>query len=165
MASSTDQLFSDAAQDTTNEDDFGDAWGDMGDMNEAETFFDAPDDAVSASALTPSLISTPASPQKQQKPAAAYDDSEPDFAGWLSAQAQSKSKAPLPKGLSKPSATGTSTLGRTVATGVVGSGLGAKKATAAPKPRTTAIVPAVSKPKVVDTKPKESATDDWDAWD
>lgn len=166
IASSTDQLFSDAAQDATNDDDFGDAWGDMGDMNEAETFFDAPDDAASASASTPSLISTPASPQKkQQKPAAAYDDSEPDFAGWLSAQAQSKSKAPLPKGLSKLSASGTSTFGRTVTTGAVGSGLGTKKAAAVPKPRTTPIVAAVSKPKVVDTKPKESANDDWDAWD
>ena len=161
VASSTDQFFSDAAQDGSNENDFGDAWGEMGDMHEAETFFDAPDDTVSATASTPNLVSAPASPQKQ-KSVAAYDDSEPDFAGWLSAQAQSKSKAPLPKGLSKSSTSATSSLGRMVTTGAVGSGLGAKKVAANPKRR---VVVPVSKPKTIDTKPKESAGDDWDAWD
>ena len=43
------------------------------------------------------------------------DGGEPDFEGWLNAQAQAKSKAPLPKGLAKPSAPA-----RTTTTGSVG---------------------------------------------
>ena len=104
---------------------------------------------------------------KPSAPTPSFDDGgEPDFAGWLSAQAQAKSKPPLPKGLTRPS---TTTLGnnqqsgsaRSTTTGSVGSGLGLRKlATAAPKPTSTV-------PKKMDTKPKErTADDDWgDAWD
>ncbi|MCJ1298138.1 hypothetical protein MMC08_000927 [Hypocenomyce scalaris] len=137
----TDQFF-DSAQAG---DEIDPAWGDM----DEDFFFDAPL-GVKPSAPTPSFD----------------DGGEPDFAGWLSAQAQAKSKPPLPKGLTRPS---TTTLGnnqqsgsaRSTTTGSVGSGLGLRKlATAAPKPTSTV-------PKKMDTKPKErTADDDWgDAWD
>lgn len=138
----TDQFFG-SAQDE--DDELDEAWGDM----DGESFFDAPSE-IRASAPTPSFD----------------DGGEPDFAGWLSAQAQAKPKPPLPKGLTRPSPT---TLGnnrqanpaRSTTTGSVGSGLGPRKlATAAPKPTSTL-------PKKVDIKPKQgSADDDWgDAWD
>lgn len=92
------------------------------------------------------------------------DGGEPDFEGWLKAQAQAKSKAPLPKGLAKPSvnvsgvSNGTQAVSRTTTTGSVGAGVGAKKlAGAVDKPKSTT--------KAISTKPKE-ADDDWgDAWD
>ena len=91
-------------------------------------------------------------------PPVSFDDGgEPDFEGWLSAQAQAKSKAPLPKGLAKPSAPA-----RTTTTGSVGSGAGAKKlASTIAKPKPPPATKAIS------TKPKETAAeDDWgDAWD
>lgn len=139
----TDQFFG-SAQDE--DDELDEAWGDM----DGESFFDAPSE-IRASAPTPNFD----------------DGGEPDFAGWLSAQAQAKTtKPPLPKGLTRPSAT---TLGsnrqaspaRSTTTGSVGSGLGPRKlATAAPKPTDTL-------PKKIDIKPKQgSADDDWgDAWD
>ena len=134
----SEQFFEDAQ---TVNDEVDDAWGEMGE----ESFFDAP--------VTPAF----------QTPA--FDDGgEPDFAGWLSAQAQAKVKSPLPKGLSKPmpAANGPAMLVRTTTTGSVGAGAGTKKlATTIPKPN-------IVNPKMIDTKPKTSATtdDDWgDAWD
>ena len=85
------------------------------------------------------------------------DGGEPDFEGWLNAQAQAKSKTVLPKGLGKNAAP---SITRTVTTGTVGSGAGAKKlASTVSKPK---AVPAKS----ISTKPKETgADDDWgDAW-
>ena len=108
-----------------------------------------------------------AAPTAEAKPISAlpisFDDGgEPDFEGWLKAQAQAKSKAPLPKGLAKPSANvgnGRQAVTRTTTTGSVGAGAGAKKlagTVAKPKSATT---------KAIDTKPKQ-ADDDWgDAWD
>ncbi|KAI1394956.1 ARM repeat-containing protein [Hypoxylon fuscum] len=120
------------------EQDDGDAWGDMGDMDDdGNAFFDA--------------ASEPAKPAKKEPPVASpapFDDgSEPDFAGWLAAQ-QKKGPAggkPLPKGLTKS----------TTANGKTGSGA-AKK----PLPTRTASKPVVAKK--IDTKPKE--TDDDDGW-
>ena len=86
------------------------------------------------------------------------DGGEPDFEGWLNAQAQAKSKTALPKGLAKPSAP---PITRTTTTGSVGSGTGPKKlANAVHKPTAVAA-------KTINTKPKETAgDDDWgDAWD
>lgn len=140
----TEQFFGDAQAE---DDEIDDAWGEMAE----ESFFDAP----STPALSPPTSTTPT-----QK----YDDGgEPDFAGWLSAQAQAKSKAPLPKGLAKASALGSGRPGapRTTTTGSVGSGAGTRKlASTISKPK---IVPA----KKIDIKPKETAADDdWgDAWD
>ncbi|KAH0563066.1 hypothetical protein GP486_002372, partial [Trichoglossum hirsutum] len=77
---------------TVDNDDFA-AWGNM----EEENFSDAPADTQPAS----SQNTTHTSSVK-----AGFDDGgEPDFAGWLSAQAQAKSKTQLPKGLARPSTT------------------------------------------------------------
>ena len=138
----TDQFF-DSAQDE--DDELDAAWGDM----DGDSFFDAPSEI------------------KASPPAPTFDDGgEPDFAGWLSAQAQAKPKPPLPKGLTRPSATTVgnnrqANVARSTTTGSVGSGLGPRKlATAASKPTSTLS-------KKIDVKPKEGAADDdWgDAWD
>ena len=138
MRTSTDQFFNDAQAE---DDELDEAWGEMGE----DSFFD--------SQITPAITSP--------KP---FDDGgEPDFAGWLSAQAQAKSRAPLPKGLSKlkppPVLNGQPALAKGTSTGSVGVGAGPK--------RVAATKPNVPKAKVIDTKPKDSAADDdWgDAWD
>lgn len=130
---SASTLFEDAE---AQEEDF-EAWGEM----DEDSFFDAPSEAVKV----------------QTKPAPAFDDGgEPDFAGWLAAQEQSKSKKPLPKGLVKPAGR-QATTGRTMSTTSVGTGVGPKKlATAPPKPK---VVIA----KKLDTKPKDSDEGD-DGW-
>ncbi len=120
-----------------------DAWGDM----EEESFFDAPNEVGAK-------ISTPLATNPFQ------DDGEPDFAGWLAAQAQKKPGLgkPLPKGLanlttsnsSRPSATG-----KVATTGSVG-GAGAKKAAV------TAMKPKPIVAKKIDTAPK--VADDDDGW-
>ncbi|RDL37842.1 putative protein kinase family protein [Venustampulla echinocandica] len=129
-------------EDSNAEEDVDDAWGDM----EEESFFDAPSEAPK--------------PSTKAAPSAADpfgDDGEPDFAGWLAAQAQKKPGAkPLPKGLSKPTNGRLAPATRAVSTGGVG-GSGAKK------------VPAVAKPvvaKKIDTAPKDTGVDDgWgDGW-
>lgn len=105
-------------------DDAGDAWGEMGDDDE----------------VIPSSISTKAPAKAAPVP---FDDGdEPDFAGWLAAQAQKKkpgSVKTLPKGLSKPAA--------------------GKKPAAKPATKPAAKPVATKK---IDMKPKE--TEDDDAW-
>lgn len=110
------------------DDDVGDSWGDMGDMDDNdEGFVDAPSEPKTQKKA----------PANTAKP---FEDAEPDFAGWLAAQAQKKSGTkPLPKGLTKG---GSST---------------AKK----PMPSRTASKPVVAKK--LDLKPKETADDD-DNW-
>ena len=141
---STEQFFNDAQDE---DDEIDEAWGEM---NE-DSFFDAP-------LTNPTLAPAPV----------AFDNGgEPDFEGWLNAQAKAKSKAPLPKGLGKPAARPTATTAngrmpvtRTTTTGGVGSGAGIKQVAR------TAVKPNIVAPKVIDTKPKEAADDDWgDAWD
>ena len=135
----TEQYFKNAIED---DEDIDDAWGEMAE----DSFFDAPAEAK------PNIA-----------PPTSFDDGgEPDFEGWLKAQAQAKSKAPLPKGLAKPSANfsnGRQPVTRTTTTGSVGAGVGTKKlasTVAKPKSATT---------KAISTKPKEVG-DDWgDAWD
>jgi len=135
-----EKFFTDAAAD---DEDIDEAWGEM---NE-ESFFDAPSEI--------------------KAPPVSFDDGgEPDFEGWLNAQAQAKSKAPLPKGLTKSTANGSGNgsarggVTRTTTTGSVGSGLGAKKLA------TTVSKPKAKVGKVFSTKPEEGAEDDWgDAWD
>ncbi|KAF7719308.1 Protein kinase [Penicillium ucsense] len=111
--------------------DVFDAWGaiDGDDDDVADAFTDA------VSSPRPSLSNS-----TSKASAVPYDDGgEPDFAGWLAAKNQSKTKNPLPKGLSKSSTT--------------------------PKP--TVKPKAVAPPKKIDTKPKDEDIDDgWgDAWD
>ncbi|PHH75691.1 hypothetical protein CDD80_2180 [Ophiocordyceps camponoti-rufipedis] len=103
-------------------DEGADTWADMGDMGDDDGAVDAPSTTAATSPM-----------------AAPFDDGEPDFAGWLAAQAQKKKKLgagkPLPKGLNKSAA--------------------AKKTT---KPTTK---PAAKK---IDMKPKETGADDDDGW-
>lgn len=139
-----EQFFTDAAEE---DEGFDEAWGEMGE----DSFFDAP----SAASEQPKSSAT--------AQAFSYDDSgEPDFEGWLKAQAQAKkSKAPLATGPSKASSqtNGRQAVTRTTTTGSVGSGLGAKKLA------NTVAKPKAPPPKVISTQPKE-ADDDWgDAWD
>lgn len=101
------------------------------------------------------------------------DAGQPDFAGWLAAQAQSKSKKPLPKGLTKKSEK--SSLKKPVASekvpviGGMESRLvgGLERTTSSSRPtNTTGSAPPAAKPTLkstssitkVDTKPKD---DDW----
>ena len=143
---STEQFFTDAQDE---DDEIDEAWGQM----EEDSFSDVPS---TKSAPVPAPVVT------------AFDDGgEPDFEGWLNAQAKAKSKAPLPKGLAKAATTTTTAAAngrmpvtRTTTTGAVGSGAGVKKVAS------TVVKPNVVTPKVIDTKPKEAADDDWgDAWD
>lgn len=117
------------------DEEIDEAWGDMAEDN----FVDA------SSNLKPAAA-----------PPVSFDDGgEPDFEGWLKAQAQAKSKAALPKGLAKPSAP------RSTTTGSVGLGARPKKlASTVAKPQAVPV-------RHIDTKPKEpAADDDWgDAWD
>ena len=127
------------------DEEIDEAWGEMAE----DSFFDPPAEVV------PKL-----------SPQISFDDGgEPDFEGWLKAQAQAKPRGPLPKGLSKPAASvgnisnGRQAVTRTTTTGSVGTGIGARKlasTVAKPKSATT---------KAISTKPKE-ADDDWgDAWE
>ena len=123
------------------------AWGELAE----DSFFDAPSEA-------PSQAKSPLS-----KPVLYDDGGEPDFEGWLNAQAQAKSKSrgSLPRGLARPSSqpNGRAAVARTTTTGSVGSGSGAKKLAG------TVTKPKPSNSKVIDTKPAEG-DDDWgDAWD
>ncbi|KAI0018763.1 ARM repeat-containing protein [Xylariomycetidae sp. FL0641] len=123
------------------EDDGGDAWGDMGDMD------DMPDEDGDAAAA---YFDAPAPKHKKDVvvpvPGGDDDGGEPDFAGWLAAQAQKKKNAAgggnkaLPKGLAKKK------------------NEGAKK-----KTTTTTTTASANKPaKKIDLKPKAAADDDDD---
>ncbi|KAL8695300.1 MAG: hypothetical protein Q9218_000199 [Villophora microphyllina] len=141
---STDQFFGDAQQE---DDEIDEAWGDPG----KDSFFDAP---VQQNPVLEPSVSTSTS----------FDDGgEPDFEGWLKAQAQARLKAPLPRGLSKPAklTNGRQAAVRSTTTGHVGSGTGAKRLANTTKPANSA-----SGAKAIDTAPKEpSGDDDWgDAW-
>jgi SCY1-like protein 1 len=128
-----------------------DAWGEMDE--DGDSFFDAPNQS------------------KAPKPAPSatnpFDDNgEPDFEGWLAAQAGKKHVGkPLPKGLAKSAnANGRPAVaGRSATTGSVGAGAGAKKAAATTVPAVKAK-PVVAKK--IDTAPKETGDDDgWgDGW-
>ena len=140
---SPEKLFQDEDAD---DEEIDEAWGEFAE----DSFFDAPSEAATKSKAAPS------------KPIAYDDGGEPDFEGWLQAQAHAKSEAkgPLPKGLTKSSTqpSGRAAVTRTTTTGSVGTGAGAKKlagTTTKPKARS----------KIIDTKPVEG-DDDWgDAWD
>ncbi|KAI1823451.1 armadillo-type protein [Xylaria intraflava] len=157
-----DTYFKDAAP--IEEDDGGDAWGDLGDMNddEAAGAWGEPSDntadpwSTSNTTIAPSTAATQTTAtanKPAKKPAmisnkSLEDDSEPDFAGWLAAQAQKKhpgSSKPLPKGLSKSSST-----------------LTKKPLTNRSASATTATTKPIASKKI-DMKPKDTAADD-DGW-
>ena len=149
---STDELIGNAQNE---DDEIDDAWGDM---NE-ETFFDMFPEEPNA---------TP------QSNIATFDDGrEPDFEGWLKAQAQAKLKAPLPKRLVKSSTAqnAASTLltanrptkatARSTTTGTQGSGAYTNKLA------NTSVKPKLAAAKAISDKLVQGAgDDDWgDAWD
>lgn len=113
-------------------DDVFDAWGAIDEDGDNGV------DPFTAAVASPSSSSP--DPTAKKASAVPYDDGgEPDFAGWLAAKNQAKSKNPLPKGLTKSAAA----------------------AKPAAKPRV--VAPA----KKISTKPKDEDVDDgWgDAWD
>lgn len=127
------------------EDAGDDAWGTMGDMDDGDAWGDDTADTTPAS-----FTAAASKPVKKDvsSPAPFDDGSEPDFAGWLAAQANKKTGAkPLPKGLAKANSTGT------VPKKVGGSSVSNNK----PKPVVA---------KKLDMKPKETEDDDgWgDGW-
>jgi SCY1-like protein 1 len=137
---STSSNQNDYFQESNADDDNTDAWADM----QEEAFFDAPSHA-------PKVTPSAANPFG--------DDGEPDFAGWLAAQAGKKpSSKPLPKGLAKSTASNSSRPANAVrvASTAGAGGIAAKKsAGTAPKPKPVAA-------KKIDTAPK--ATDNDEGW-
>jgi SCY1-like protein 1 len=127
------------------DDDFA-AWGDMDD---GEYHDEKPEPKLPA-----------AQPKSLAKP---FEDEEPDFGGWLAAQAGRKTGAkPLPKGLAKSGASTTTNGGlrpgqplRSVSGGHTGPGAGAKKL--------SSIVPLQPK-KRIDVAPKAAEDDSWEGW-
>lgn len=125
-------------------DEFDNEWGGFGD-----------DDGVDNNRGDEDPWSTP----PVSKPAAttSYDDQgEPDFAGWLAAQASTKkaTKNPLPKGLSKPSAPAAKSM-----RAINGGKLSTNEPVAAKK-----ILPKKTK-EVKETKKSNEEEDGWgDAW-
>ncbi|KXJ87728.1 armadillo-type protein [Microdochium bolleyi] len=155
---SVDDYFKDpAAEDDAYDDqdaaDFGDAWGDMGDMDDDGGVSTPNGTSTSTSKTTKSAAMKKSTTTTTSSIGAAGvdDGSEPDFAGWLAAQSQKNKaggggKKPLPKGLSGKASTSTSTLG---AKKTAGGGASAK-----PKPVVA---------KKIDMKPKDTGDDD-DGW-
>jgi SCY1-like protein 1 len=148
-----------------NEEDAADAWGDMDDMaeddnnNEADDaagFFTANDSKPAKSAATTTTKKPTTSSAPSTATATPFDDnSEPDFAGWLAAQAEKKKGGSgvggkgLPKGLSKAG----------------GGSSGAKKPVVAARPKAAAAAAAAAKKKKIDLKPKQSEEEDgWGGW-
>lgn len=134
------------------DDDAGDAWGDMNDVDEAADAWGEPSDSTtdpwSTITTTTTTAAATSKPAKKTSLTAtttttSYDDdgAEPDFAGWLAAQAQKKkpgaANKPLPRGL-------------------------AKKPLASRSASAPAAKPAVAKKKI-DMKPKDTSGDD-DGW-
>ncbi|KAH6840761.1 armadillo-type protein [Chaetomium sp. MPI-CAGE-AT-0009] len=145
--------------DDFNNDDAADAWGAMDDMADDDN--DNNDNDSTGAGAAGFFADTDNNNKPTNKPtkpttasATPFDDgSEPDFAGWLAAQAQKKKPGAikaLPKGLAKSGGAG----------GGGGSGpAAAKKTVVAAKPK--AAVAA----KKIDMKPKETDEDDgWGGW-
>lgn len=129
------------------DEDFGDGWGDMDD-DPSESWADDLEKSSHA----------PSHSTKTSTSTVPYDDGgEPDFEGWLNAQAaaKSQSKKPLPKGLGKKSTTPTITAAKSAA---------ASKTSNVVKPVSTSATS--SKPKATESKSApEEDEDDWgDAW-
>ncbi|KAK4104600.1 ARM repeat-containing protein [Parathielavia hyrcaniae] len=155
--------------DDDDNDDAADAWGDMDDMpddNDNDGFNDNDQGGAAAALFSDDIrpsksntTRTTTTTTTTTTSATPFDDSsEPDFAGWLAAQAQKKSGAALPKGLAKaPSSGGAGSSSSASA--------GKKTATTASAPASTKSRVVVAKTKKIDTKPKESEEDDgWGGW-
>ena len=149
----------------TAEDD-GDAWGDMDGGIGGDDFFGSTNEpsSLSSSTTLPKKESTSASTAASSRTVSGsastpFDDgSEPDFAGWLAAQAQKKSALgpkTLPKGLTKPPSAIESSK-------IAGSAVTTAARKTLPVSKAKVSAPA----KKIDMKPKETAEDDgWgDGW-
>lgn len=135
------------------QEDLLDNWATMDD--DGDSFFDASAEKQIAAS-------------SEQK--ALFDDGgEPDFAGWLTAQAKAKSKPPLPKGISRASGNAMRGTTRSNVAGRSVSGNLPTSAVSSKRPQDTASGAKVSAPrKPIGTVPKEPdpADDDWGAaWD
>ena len=137
--------FFNAVQDA--DDELDDAWGDLGE----DSYFDAPSEATS---------------MKLSTPVPSFDDGgEPDFAGWLNAQAKAKSKKPLPKGIMKSASSANR---RPVATGRTATSGSDSSAATLHKPSNITTTPKAAIAKKIDIKPKDEVEEAnaWgDAWD
>ncbi|GAB1315086.1 Nuclear aminoacylation-dependent tRNA export pathway component [Madurella fahalii] len=168
LPSSSNKESSSFFPDNDDADDGGDAWGDMDDMDDddgdgndknnstgqPEDFFTAAEEPKPSSTRLPKRTATPTLTTSTTTP---FDDgSEPDFAGWLAAQAEKKKKTigggGLPKGLAKTGSTSTTTATATA------------KKTPAGAAASKAKAGTVAKKKI-DMRPKETADDDgWGGW-
>ncbi|KAI4763877.1 ARM repeat-containing protein [Aureobasidium sp. EXF-3400] len=128
------------------QEDFGDDWGAMDD-----------DDDGAADAWGEVADSTPPVAPTKASTASFDDGSEPDFEGWLNAQAQAKTKTknPLPKGLAKSKPVSAAAASRPTV---------ARSASASVTTKSKPVAkPAPSKP--VKAAPKEEEEEDWgSAW-
>lgn len=132
------------------DEDFDNGWGDMDDDDPSASWADDLEQSSHGPTHSskPSTSSTP------------FDDGgEPDFEGWLNAQAQAKTapKKSLPKGLAKKSTSASSTASAAVSR----TGIPAKPA------KTSTTTMARPTPPVAATKTgtaDEEEEDNWDAW-
>ncbi|KAI4742322.1 ARM repeat-containing protein [Aureobasidium sp. EXF-12298] len=128
------------------QEDFGDDWGAMDD-----------DDDGAADAWGEVADSTPPVAPTKASTASFDDGGEPDFEGWLNAQAQAKTKTknPLPKGLAKSKPVSAAAASRPTV---------ARSASASVTTKSKPVAkPAPSKP--VKAAPKEEEEEDWgSAW-
>ena len=101
----------------------------------------------------------PSAPAISRASTTTFDDQgEPDFAGWLNAQAQSKNKikGQLPKGLAKTKGNSTTTTARP------GAGSLAAKV---PQSRSVSASKVITQSKPTPVEKKEDDDDDWgEAW-
>lgn len=125
------------------DDDAGDAWGDMNDGDDAADAWGEPSDSTADPWSTATSKPAKKTPHTTTTTTTSYDNgAEPDFAGWLAAQAQKKNPGAAAKPLPK--------------------GLAAKKPLASRSASAPAAKPVVAKKKI-DMKPKDTGGDD-DGW-
>lgn len=127
------------------DEDFDNGWGDMDDDPSASWA-----DDLERSSQTQTHSSRPSTSSVP------FDDGgEPDFEGWLNAQAQAKTapKKPLPKGLAKKSTAASSASGA------------ASKTSISAKPAKTSTTTTTSRPTAPATTPAATAEDEDDSWD
>ena len=137
------------------DDDFDTSWGDTGDADGDDGW-----GADSTTAMTDPFAAPSSKPVASSKdPSALFDDKgEPDFSGWLSAQADAKkTKKALPKGLVKSSAAAASN---------TGAGLGGRPGMSAKVNSTGGVKKTLplARPKVIKKEEKVEEDGDDDAW-
>ena len=129
------------------QEDFGDDWGAMDD-----------DDDGAADAWGEVADSTPPVAPTKASTASFDDGGEPDFEGWLNAQAQAKTKTknPLPKGLAKSKPVSAAAASRPIV---------ARSASASVTTKSKPVAkPAPSKPVKAAPKEEEEEEDWGSAW-